>query len=139
MRRRRDTGVDEAALLRALERNPELRVRFARLLAPDVLALFGRAVGSIDEPFSTRLGREPPEYRNRPKRWRADAPRIPGAVKVGRWYSVPREAYFRWLEAQGHPSTPSANSTPPPPTSTTRWTPDEALASVGLRVVGGTR
>ena len=62
----------------------------ASRLAPLVIAHLARALGALGEPYSTRKGREPPEYVGRRERWKEDAPRIPGAVKLGRWWTVRR-------------------------------------------------
>ena len=110
-------------------------------LAPRVTAIvlgqLAAALGTVEAPYSTRDGdtHAPPEYRGRAKRWRRDAPGIPGAARVGRWWSVPRGAYASWLASQSTTApmpmpvaTTQANDSPAAP-----WTPAGALASVGLR------
>jgi hypothetical protein len=104
----------------------------AREVAPLLLALMGAALGATSaEPFSTREGYEPPEFKGRRKVWRKTAPTIPSSVRVGRWVSVPRAAYSAWLAAQAAPAPSPAHTDDPAP-----WDSGAALRSVGLRAIG---
>lgn len=102
--------------------------KLAVLLAPKVAELvFARLAAVLSttaDPYSTRAGGEPPEFRARAKKWRAVAPSIPGAVRLGRWVSVPRAAYAAWVESQATPAK-SANAS--------AWSPAAALRAVGIR------
>ena len=102
-----------------------------------VLLQLGRSLLGETDHFSTQGGdrHAPPEYRGRPKRWRADAPKIPGAVRVGRWWTVSRPAYVAWLESQRTTALPGIVSAPAP--ASKPWSPEDSL--VGLRVVGDGR
>ena len=102
----------------------------AAKLAPMILSRLATALGATEAPYSTRRGYEPPEYQGRPKKWKADAPTIPGAVLVGRWWSVSRTAYAAWLASKR--TTPIAKVANDSATSEP-WSPRAALESVGLR------
>jgi hypothetical protein len=110
---------------------PDLE-RLAVMLAPKVAEIvFARlagALGTTAAPYSTRAGREPPEFQARTKVWRKTAPAIPGAVKLGRWWSVPHAAYSAWIEAQA-----TTAPAPTPKTNTAPWTPAAALAAAQIR------
>jgi hypothetical protein len=114
--------------------------RLAAELAPRVstlvLARLATALVATEAPYSTRRGFEPPEYMGRPARWKQDAPTIPGAVKLGRWWSVSRAAYAAWVEK--HSVTTSAPAVAPA-NDAPAWSPRAALAAVGLRANGGGR
>jgi len=99
----------------------------ARVLAPMVLRHLAVALGASQSPYSTRRGHEPPEFRGRAKAWRSVAAGIPGGVRIGRWVSVPRDAYSRWLSLQTTCTTASNDTTAQP------WTPAQALAEAGIR------
>ena len=101
----------------------------ASKLAPLVVARLAGALGAIAAPYSTRRGHEPPEYQGRSKKWKADAPTIPGAVRVGRWWSVPRDRYAAWIAAQSSVAPAPA----PAATSSRPWSPADELGSLGLR------
>jgi hypothetical protein len=105
----------------------------ARRVAPLVVAQLSAALGAVAAPFSTRRGFEPPEYSSRPKRWKRDAPTIPGAVRVGRWVSVSRSAYAAWLEAKSATPVVHRDAAPAPPST---WSARAALEAAGLRKAG---
>jgi hypothetical protein len=107
------------------------REEIARVL----LEVRRQLVGETDH-FSTQGGdrHAPPEYQGRPKKWRTDAATVPGAVKVGRWWTVSREAYRSWLESKRTTPAPGLAAVPAPAAA---WKPEDAL--VGLRAVGGGR
>ncbi len=98
--------VDEAAI--------EARVT-ARVLASIIAALGG----ALETPWSTREGHEPPEFERRRKKWRATLPKIPGAVRIGRWWSIDRASYAAWLRSQA--------TTPAPAASEPAWSPAQDL------------
>jgi hypothetical protein len=117
------TTIDYAALAREL----------APLVAPLVVARFTAALGaSAESPYSTRRGHEPPEFSGRPKAWRALASTIPGAVRLGRWVSVPRRAWVAWIESQSSPA-PLVQRDPKPVNDSESWSPRRALEQAGLR------
>ena len=95
---------------------------FARLLA---------CLGGGSSTFTTRReGPRPDAYQNRPRAWRELAPRIPGAVRLGRWWAVSSEAYEKWLAAKAVrivPVSPAANDA-------ARWSPASVARDLGLRV-----
>jgi hypothetical protein len=111
----------------------------ARAVAPLVVAQLATALGASSAPFSTRRGFEPPEFLGRSKKWRNVAPSIPGAVKVGRWFVVPRDAYARWVQSCATPAVAAALRPLASTHVTEAWTHASALASVGLRAGGGKR
>jgi hypothetical protein len=100
----------------------------ATKVAPLVAARLAAALGATQAPFSTRKGGEvPPEFQGRRKAWLATAPTIPGAVKLGRWWSVPRPAFAAWVVAQAPAPAPATPSKP--------WHPRDELPA--LRLVEG--
>ena len=97
----------------------------AAKVAPMVVAILAGALGGTQAPFSTRKGGEvPAEYQGRRKAWLATAPGIPGAVRLGRWWSIPRAAYVAWLGSQAPTPAPSAPSKP--------WHPADELPALRL-------
>jgi hypothetical protein len=105
----------------------------AKEVAPRVFALLLERLTAVETPFSTREGHEPPEFVGRHDAWLATARTIPGAIKLGRWWCVPRPAYAGWLASQST-TAPAATAAPPPANDAVEpWTPRAALLSVGIR------
>ncbi len=108
-------------------------------VAERLLARLALALGAIETLFSTRPGHEPPEppeFVGRRRAWLASAKTIPGAMKLGRWWSVPRQAYATWLTSQAKsaaPATTDAKAHSPANDPHDVWTPRAALLSVGIR------
>jgi hypothetical protein len=117
-------SVDLAALVR------ELAAQVAALRA-SVERLAERLPSSALEPaeappFGThKKAPVPTEFADRRKAWHAIAKTIPGAVQVGRWWTVPRDAYAAWLASKQ--GTPAAND------GGQRWPARAALLSIGAR------
>ena len=107
--------------LRTLVRD-ELRAVLARLSEPERTT------------YSTRAGGEPPEYEGRHRAWLADAPKVPGARRVGRWLFVDASAYRTWLESRAI-SAPAAAPTQGPANDAAPWSPSPS--DFGLRRSGG--
>lgn len=112
-----------------------LAARLAPLVAVRLAAMLTGA--SSAEPFTTREGGPmPPEFAGRRRTWVRMAPSVPGAVKVQRWWSVPRDAYASWLASHATttiaPAAKPANDEKP-------WDPLTAGESVGLRASGDAR
>jgi hypothetical protein len=103
----------------------------ADALTPLVLARIAAAFGAVAEPYSTRRGREPAEFKGRSRKWRAAAATIPGSAKIGRWVVVPRDAYAKWIAAQ---ATPAMQTSLPTNAADEEWTPRRALEAAGLRL-----
>jgi len=102
----------------------------ARAVAPLVLGQLAAALGATQAPFTTRRGGEvPDEFRDRRKTWLATAPGIPGAVKLGRWWSVSRAAYAAWLASQAPTAAHAAPAAP--------WHPSQELPRLKLVAKGG--
>jgi hypothetical protein len=120
--------VDVCALARAIAADPAALL----IIGKAVLDLQSRALGAVDEPYSTRRGYEPAEFKSRPKKWKAVAPTIPGAIEIGRWWSVPRASYAAWIASQ---STTTPKLTVVKAVAEEEWSPDLALAH--LRRAGG--
>jgi hypothetical protein len=105
-----------------------------------VLARLSAGLTAEPSAFSThREGPRPREYAARPRAWRELAPRIPGAVRLGRWVTVPRDAYQRWLTAQGkdperRPASPELVAG-----EEAAWTPADLARDLGLRLQSGRR
>ncbi|MDP9035704.1 MAG: hypothetical protein M3O50_12940 [Myxococcota bacterium] len=97
------------------------------IVRAELRAMFGRVLEEPGEPYSTRKGREPEEFRGQAKRWRAVAPTIPGAVRIGRWWSVSRANYAAWCGG--------ARTDPTPAPTARAWDPYDAIEKAGLRVV----
>jgi hypothetical protein len=107
----------------------------ARLLAPRVaLALAAMLCGAAQPSTYTtrREGPRPPEFASRHRAWLATAPMIPGATRLGRWWSVSREAYDRWLA--GHAS--ATEPAPAPAVADAKWSPAQLAQDLGLKLVG---
>lgn len=106
-----------------------------------VLARLTLALGAVEAPYSTRRGHEPPEYSSRPKRWRADAPTIPGAVQIGRWWNVSRAAYAAWVATKGSTSlvqqSPVVAPAGPSLVPALPWTPQASLEAMTRRAGAG--
>ena len=103
----------------------------ARAVAPLVVAQLASALGAAQAPYSTRKGGEvPAEYQGRRKAWLATAPTIAGAVRLGRWWSVPREAYAAWLATHTTPRPVAA------PTSRQPWHPSHEARNLRLVSTG---
>lgn len=121
---RRDATSDVAALVE----------RATPIVLAAVLAKLAGALGaSLEAPYSTRRGHEPPEFAARQRFWRKTAPTIPGAVAMGRWWSVPRAAYAAWIAAKSARAVP-APMTSAAPASAEPWDARSALQRSGLRV-----
>ena len=109
----------------------------AQLLAPRVAALvltrLATALSASDAPYSTRKGFEPPEFQGRPKAWKRIAPTIDGHTKIGRWITVPRSSYAKWLDSQSATTTPTSTTTSPANDATPGWTPAMTAAAMGYR------
>jgi hypothetical protein len=112
----------------------ELAERVTPLVLSAVLAKLAGALGAaLETPFSTRRGAAvPAEFIGRAKKWREVAPSIPGAVRVGRWWTVDRGCYGAWVRSQSTvPAAPAAgaqarmNDAP--------WSAISALRAAGLR------
>lgn len=125
--REQDNGstVDLDALARRLA--PLVALQLSAILA-------GAALGAT---YSTRVdGPVPPEFAGRRRAWLAIAPTIPGAVRLGRWWSIPRDAYERWLKA--HAAAPQMGA-PAAAAVEAEWSPAALAADLGLRLAGGRR
>ncbi len=127
--------VDVEAIVGAVERSPELGARLARALAPYVLAFLGAAVARTTAPttYSSRRGHEPPEYRERTKRWRQDIEGIPGAFQQGRWWVIRVEDYEAWVRRTSKSGERTAADIDKPAEVEKPWTPRRALDRAGLR------
>jgi hypothetical protein len=104
-------------------------------LVPLVAARLAAALtrSSTAVVYTTRKGQGPAGYPHRA--WQRLAPSIPGAVRRGRWWVVSAEALEAWERAQTT-TAQTTSSVPAPATSAVRlttWSPEEAMASVGLR------
>lgn len=112
-------AIDARALLEELRADPSLAAEFAAVLAPCV---FGYAAHKTapDAYTSRRGGPRPSGYAERD--WQALARRI--GVRRGRWFVVTKEQ----LEAHEHPRSPALAAN-----DSETWSPEAALASVGLR------
>jgi hypothetical protein len=106
--------------------------QLADLLAPRVAALLAARLTGANEPivYSTRKGEGPPGYAHRA--WQKVAPTIPGAARRGRWWIVAAGALAAWEAGQ---SPPSVSVSLPPQAQA--WSPEGALASIGLRRAKG--
>lgn len=114
----------------------ELEQRIEQRVTSRILAQLATALGAAsEEPYSTRGGdrHAPPEYQGRAKRWRHDAPSIPGAQKVSRWWTVPRSVYRAWLATGGAERRAAAHVAND--ASSAPWTP----ASEYRPLAGGSR
>ena len=109
--------------------------RIAERAAEIALGLLVARIAGAPATYTTRQsGPRPAEYADRLRAWRGLAPGIPGAVRLGRWWSVSREAYERWLAAKAEPArtapvSPSANDAP--------WSPASVACDLGLRLDQG--
>jgi hypothetical protein len=138
-RKQRAPGRDQ--LKRSAETGGLFDVEHVAVRAAEiVLARLSGGLTAEPAAFSThRDGPRPREYAGRPRAWRELAPRIPGAVRLGRWVTVPREAYERWLAAQVAPAEPE----PPPareapaPRQEAAWSPADVARDLGLRLQNG--
>ncbi len=134
--RRRPARAHSAAIAESRRASLDLE-QVAERAAEIVLARLSAGLAAEPAAFSThRDGPRPREYARRPRAWRQLAPQIPGAVRLGRWVTVPREAYDRWLAAQG-------SNLQAPPASGARltrqeaeWSPAHVARDLGLRVPG---
>jgi hypothetical protein len=122
------------AFASAIEHDPALSARIARVVAPAVLAQLATALGAAGEPYSTRRGHEPPGWSA--DRWKELAPTIPGAHRPpgARWWIVPIRSYDEWVARQTEPATPS-----PVRASGRPWHPSMAAEAMGWRRAGGER
>ncbi|MGH7437412.1 MAG: hypothetical protein ACRENE_17175 [Polyangiaceae bacterium] len=133
--------VSRAELERLVDER--LEAKADELAARAVAKILARLSEPADRPpFTTRRGGEvPPEFTGRAKLWASAVAGIPGAVKIGRWWTLPRAAYRAWLDAGG-PSAPRA-STPATAAPAVLWTPALAYANAnereGRKVAGGER
>jgi hypothetical protein len=111
----------------------------AKEVAPHVVRILleqlSLARANVDAQFSTREGLEPPEFVGRRRAWLATAKTIPGAIKIGRWWLVPRPAYAAWLTSRATVPASAATTTATSPANDAgdAWTPRKALLSVGIR------
>jgi hypothetical protein len=136
-RMQRRPGRAHSAASAESSRAPLDLEQVAARAAEIVLARLSAGLAAEPAAFSThRDGPRPREYARRPRAWRQLAPQIPGAVRLGRWVTVPREAYDRWLAAQG-------SNLQAPPASGARltrqeaeWSPADVARDLGLRLPG---
>jgi len=109
--------------------------RVAARAAEIVLARLSAGLAAEPSAYSThRDGPRPREYAQRPRAWRQLAPRIPGAVRLGRWVTVPRAAYERWLATQGTRPGLLPTSDAPATTPKKAWSPADLVRDLGLRL-----
>jgi hypothetical protein len=112
--------------------------QLATCVAPLVAVELARMLLGAVEPttYTTRRdGPRPTEYSDRARAWRELVPTIPGAVRLGRWWSISRTVFEAWRDRQGTPAlTPLAAGTAASPST---WSPATIAADLGLRLVGG--
>jgi hypothetical protein len=106
---------------------PEDRETVAQVVRETVVAMFAAVASPKPTTYTTRKGHGPAGYSE--ERWKALAPRIPVAVKRGRWFVVSREDFEAWERSQPPPLAASKPATSTSPT----WNASSALARAGLR------
>jgi len=135
---RRRPGRAHSAVSAESSRIPLDLEQVAARAAEIVLARLSAGLAAEPAAFSThRDGPRPREYARRPRAWRQLASRIPGAVRLGRWVTVPREAYDSWLAAQGSNGEPPPASGARPTVQEAEWSPADVARDLGLRLPGG--
>lgn len=106
----------------------ELADRLAPLVAAR-LAAYLLTIGAHQGTYTTRKeGPRPVEFKDRRRAWRDLVPGIPGAYRVGRWWSVSHGDFVAWCGAKARPAPagPAAADEP--------WSPETVAGDLGLRI-----